>query len=213
MKIRLIFAIVFLGTFCLHGQNPVVPIPVEVMFGNEQFFFQMSIKRDFSPKSKFGFFSVVSYTANYQESLNSNSIVVPVQFTYNLKKGFAFISGFENSSKSGVHPIIGFQHSFANRKFLTVSQFTTSLNASLDSKFFGLYEFKPPINQKLTFYNRLQMLYIHNVKETQHERSYLMLRSGIKKGPFAFGLAANLDQFGPKRKYKDNFGLFSRWEF
>ena len=59
----------------------------------------------------------------------------------------------------GLSPVIGPKHVYASRKFLAVSILSYFLNGDHDLGFFGLYEFKPPINDKLALYTRLQVLY------------------------------------------------------
>ena len=46
-----------------------------------------------------------------------------------------------------------------------------------------------------------------------HNRSFLYLRAGLKKGPLGFGLGANFDAYGPGKTARENYGVFTRWEF
>lgn len=173
----------------------------------------MAVKKEFAPESKFSFFSVATFSADYQPNDLDYNLVIPVQLSYAIGKGFGIMAGSNINSAVGFSPIVGPQHTYASRKFLAVSVLSLLLNENKDMEFFGLYEYKPPLNDKWTLYNRAQILYIHNPTDGLHNRSYLYLRSGLKKHDFTFGLAANLDQFGPKKHYVDNFGLFVRWEF
>lgn len=194
---------------------PGPPIPLELFFGHEQLNFQLIVKKKFSPTSKFDLLAISVFSENYdKENKMGNSVVIPFQFNYNIgKTGFAIAAGGEGNSVSGFSPLVGMEHSFANKKWLAISVFNYLINESQDIKFFGLYEFKPPLNETWSLYTRVQLVYNYGLAESSHNRSFLYLRAGLKKGPFGFGLGANWDQYGPNKIAKDNFGIFTRWEF
>lgn len=189
------------------------PIPVEVFFGNNQLYYQTNAKKKFAPNSKFGFFSLATYTADYNNVLSQNRLLIEAQVSYSFKNGFGIMAGTDMNSVTGFSLILGPQHTYASRKMLAVTIASFFLNEKNDFKIFGLYEYKPPIGKKWALYNRLQFIYNHSFNQGIHNRSYLYLRSGVKKKAFVFGLGANLDQFGPDKIFKDNYGVFARWEF
>ena len=218
IKIIIQQAVVFtLALFALlssvSAQAPEPPIPIELLFGHDNMYFQMVVKKKFAPESKFGFFSVATYTADYQNELRENRLIIPTQFNYSLRKGFGLMAGADINSVVGFAPIVGPQHNYASRKFLAVTVVSFFLNQERDVKLFGLYEYKPPIGGNWSFYSRLQFIYNHSIAENAHNRSYLYLRAGLKRKSLIFGAGANLDQFGPEKIFKDNYGLFFRWEF
>ena len=96
---------------------------------------------------------------------------------------------------------------------MAVTVLSYFLNGDSDLKLFGLYEYKPPINEKWSAYSRLQFIYNQNLSEGLHNKSYLYLRAGVKRNAMIIGLAANLDQSGPMRVFDENYGVFVRWEF
>lgn len=206
-------SLLFLTTTFMYAQPPKPPTPVEVFLGHQQVNFQMVVKKKFAPVSKMSFFSVATFNADYPGGGDHFDIVIPVQLSYELGKGFGIMAGSNINSTVGFSPIIGPQYTYASPKFLVVSVLSFFLNEKKDIEFFGLYEFKPPLNEQWTLYNRLQILYVRNPTDGLHNRSYLYLRTGLQKEAFTFGLAANLDQYGPEMRYQDNFGLFVRWEF
>jgi hypothetical protein len=194
---------------------PSPPIPLELFFGNEQLNFQLIVKKKFTPTSKFDLLVISVFSENWDQENNlGNSVVIPFQFNYNIgKKGFAVAAGGEGNSVVGFSPLAGVEHSFANRKWLAITVLNYLINEQQDLKLFGLYEFKPPINQTWSFYSRVQFTYNYSLGESQHNRSFLYLRAGLKKGPLGFGLGANWDQYGPSKIARDNFGVYTRWEF
>lgn len=191
------------------------PIPLELFFGHEQLNFQLIVKKKFTPTSKLDLLVISVFSENWDKDQKmGNSVVIPFQFNYNIgKKGFALAAGGEGNSVIGFSPLVGVEHSFANRKFLAITVLNYLINEQQDLKLFGLYEFKPPINQTWSWYSRVQFVYNHSLAENHHNRSFLYLRAGLKKGPLGFGLGANWDQYGPAKITKDNFGVFTRWEF
>ena len=193
------------------GHQP--PIPVELFLGHEALYSQLILARDFSPDSKFSLFSLATYSAYFNEEQNDNDLVIINQVSYSLGKGFGIVGGFNMNAAVGLSPVIGPEHVYASRKLLAVSRLSYALNGDHDLSFLGIYEFKPPINDKLALYTRFQILYESSLGEGHHNRSFLYVRAGLKKNKFNFGFGANLDQYGPQKDFKDNYGAFVGWDF
>jgi hypothetical protein len=213
---------IILGTFALLGfslvsyaQAPIPPTPMELMFGHERLDFQLVFKRNFTPESKFSVLAIAVFSENYAKSKRvGDSVVIPFQVNYALgKSGFSLAAGAEANSAAGFGTTLGMTHAFANRTWLAISVLSYQLSESQDLKLFGLYEFKPAINETWSIYSRVQFVYNYGLAETVHNRSFLYLRAGLKKGPLGFGLGANFDQYGSEKITRQNYGLFTRWEF
>lgn len=195
-----------------HGKSSP-PVTVEPLFGHNRLAFQMVVKKPFAPESKLSFFAVGSYAVSYSNDLNENEMVMPVQISYQFGKGFGLMGGAVVQSKAGFSPIAGPQHTFANKTWLSVTVVSFFLNAAdPGAEVFGLYEYKPALSPKWNLYSRIQGLYIQGFQNEEHKRSYLHLRLGLKHKAAAFGLGANLDQYGPTREFKPNYGIFLRWD-
>jgi len=193
------------------AQAPEPPLPIELMPGNNSLYFQMVVKKKFAPECKFGIFSVATYTVPW-EDFSKVDLTLPVLFTYSLGKGFALTAGSRINNVIGFDPLAGLQHSYASKQILTVTAVSLFLNENSDCEFFGLYEYKPPLNEKWSLYTRLQLFYVYGLGDNEHGRSYLYLRAGVKKNALAFGLGTNLDQYGPNKIFKDNYGVFAKWD-
>ncbi|WP_111669854.1 hypothetical protein [Algoriphagus litoralis] len=204
-----------MGTTYAQSKPGSPPIPLELFLGHEQLNFQLIVKKKFAPESKLDLLVISVFSENWDKNdAIGNSVVIPFQFNYNIgKKGFAIAAGGEGNSVVGFSPLVGVEHSFASRKVLAITVLNYLINETQDLKLFGLYEYKPPINETWSFYSRVQFVYNYGFAENSHNRSFLYLRAGVKKGPLGFGLGANWDQYGPNRIAKDNFGVFTRWEF
>lgn len=214
---RIIFLLFFLFIFGFqiktYSQKPNIPIPIEIFGGNKELYYQMVIKRPFAPQSKFNIFGLATYSANYENDVSENRAIIINQISYDLGEGFGIMSGLDYNSFSGLAPIVGPQHNFASKKILAVTVASFFINESNDFKLFGLYEFKPQINEQWGFYSRLQFIYNHSLKENNHNVSYIYLRAGLKRKSFIFGLAANVDWSGLYKDFFENYGGFVRWEF
>lgn len=207
----LFFGIVYFG----RAQEfvPKVPTPVEFMAGNDRLFYQMVVKKKFTPESKFGFLSVATFSSSYDNQMDELDLVMPVLVNYKLYKGFGLVAGTTVNNVVGFSPVVGAQHSVASREWVAVTIATFFLNSSKNTEFFGIYEYKPQISPKTNLYTRLQFMYIHGIAQNHHARSFLQLRSGLKVKDFSFGLGANLDQYGPEKSFRHNYGVFVGWAF
>lgn len=200
----------------LRGQAdppPSPPVPIELLAGHERLFFQALISKPFRPAGRLGYFGIVAFHADYDNSGSGNEIASPFQISYNAWKGFGAFAGLAMSSKAGMHPIVGPQFVRSGKKYLVVVNGRYLLTPDHNFEGFALLEFRPPISEKWTLYTRLQALYSYNPQSEAHDRSFLYLRAGLRTGNFTFGPGANLDQYGPARSLKENYGLFARWEF
>lgn len=195
------------------AQQPQPPLPVEVFAGHRNMYYQTVIKKPFAPRSNFDFFGLAAYTANYDNVITNNRLIMITQLGYNIKNGLGAMVGIDMNSVAGFSPIIGPQHNFANKKILAITVISFFLNGDNDLKVFGLYEYKPPINEQWAFYSRFQFIYNHGIKENTHNVSYIYLRAGLKRKSFIFGVGANVDWLGPNKDFRENYGGFVRWEF
>ena len=197
----------------LSAQKPAPSIPVELLFGNNNLNFQMLMNKSFNQNNKLKFFGLATYTANYEDRVKDNSMTIINQVSYSFGQGFGIMGGAEINSFAGISPVLGPQHVFANKKFLAVTVASYYLNEENDFSILGLYEYKPPINDKWTLYSRLQIFYNQSLSEDIHNKSFIYLRAGLKRKSLIFGLGTDFDWSGPNRSFQDNFGGFIRWEF
>jgi len=210
----LLIAFFSTSTF-VHAQAPTPPIPLELMFGNDRLDFQMVVKRNFAPQSKFSVLAIAVFSENYgKEKKLGDSVVIPFQVNYALgKSGLSLAAGGEANSVAGFGTTVGLTHSKATKEILAITVLSYQLSSDQNLKIFGIYEYKPALNDKWSIYSRLQLTYNQGMAEGFHNRSFLYLRAGLKKGPLGFGLGANFDAYGPNKLARENYGFFTRWEF
>jgi len=202
-------------SFSLKAQAPIPPLPMEMMFGQDRMDYQLVMKRNFTPTSKFSVLAIAVFSENYGKGKKlGDSVVIPFQVNYALgKSGFSLAAGGEANSVAGFGTTVGLTHSKATKEILAISVLSYQLSSAQNVKFFGLYEYKPALNEKWSIYSRLQLTYNQGMAEGSHNRSFLYLRAGLKKGPVGFGLGANFDAYGPSKVARENYGVFTRWEF
>lgn len=202
-------------SFSLKAQAPIPPLPMELMFGHDRMDYQLVMKRNFTPTSKFSVLAIAVFSENYGKGKKlGDSVVIPFQVNYALgKSGFSLAAGGEANSVAGFGTTVGLTHSKATKEILAISVLSYQLSSAQNVKFFGLYEYKPALTEKWSVYSRLQLTYNQGMAEGFHNRSFIYLRAGLKKGPVGFGLGANFDAYGPSKIAKENYGVFTRWEF
>ena len=205
----------FSSSTIVQAQAPVPPIPMELMFGNDRLDFQLVVKRNFTQQSKFSVLAIAAFSENYgKEKQLGDALVIPFQLNYALgKSGLSLVAAGEANSVAGFGTALGLSHSKASKEILAISVLSYQLSSAQNIKFFGLYEYKPALTEKLSIYSRLQVTYNQGMAEGFHNRSFLYLRAGLKKGPFGFGVGANFDAYGPSKVARENYGIFTRWEF
>ena len=205
----------FLNPKITQAQAPVPPLPMELMFGNERMDYQLVMKRNFTPQSKFSVLAIAVFSENYAKGKKlGDSVVIPFQVNYALgNSGLSLAAGAEANSSAGFATTLGLTHSKASNEILAISVLSYQLSSDQNLKFFGLYEYKPALTEKWSLYSRLQLTYNQGMAEGFHNRSFLYLRAGLKKGPLGFGLGANFDAYGPSKVARENYGVFTRWEF
>jgi hypothetical protein len=211
----LLLFFLFLNPKIAQAQAPIPPLPMELMFGHERLDYQLVMKRNFTATSKFSVLAIAVFSENYGKGKKlGDSVVIPFQVNYALgKSGFSLAAGGEANSVAGFGTTVGITHSKATKEILAISVLSYQLSSAQNVKFFGLYEYKPALTEKWSVYSRLQLTYNQGMAEGFHNRSFLYLRAGLKKGPLGFGLGANFDAYGPSKVARENYGVFTRWEF
>lgn len=77
-----------------------------------------------------------------------------------------------------------------------------------NAELFGIAEYKPVLTSQFNLYTKVQALYTQNLGLDIHSRSYVMLRAGLTFKEFSFGVAGNIDFYGPNKINKNNVGAF-----
>ncbi|MGG9963187.1 hypothetical protein [Ferruginibacter sp. SUN106] len=193
-------------------QNKGIPIPIEIFVGNKAFAFQLIVSKQFSPKSRFGFFNVTNFTGDYKTTNQTSDFFSQSLLTAEIWKGISLTAGLSaigsSNTSTTVRPTAGLQYLFANRDFVVVILPRFDLTQTYNFETFAVFEYKPMLSKNWGIYSRLQGLYNYNTKLKFHEISSIYLRVGLSYKNVQFGLGSNLDFYGPDYNSTSNFGLF-----
>jgi hypothetical protein len=184
------------------------PIPVELMMGHKYGTVNLAFSRNFSQTSRFGFFHMNTVQFDYKNKDNDCFILQDLMYAETFKN--LRVTGGVAYSNGGFDPTAGLQYLYSGRKllFLFAPRINIESNPSYD--IMTILQYKPEINDHLKLYTRLQML---NLFDSEGNiKSYQWMRLGIEVKGIQFGLAVNLDEYGPSPSVTSNFGLFIRKE-
>jgi len=200
-----------------YGQEKILqneaPSPVELNIGHNRFGLQFLMNKHFAPESKHSFLSVTSFESTYNNDINNLDFINNSQVSYEIYKGFGVATGLSVNRFVGLTPIAGLQYVYASKEILFLLTPTYHFSKEKNVVGLALIEYKPKLTEKINLYSRFQTLYNQNMENDQHKRSYIQLRLGLGLGTYQFGLASNLDYYGPTKVFKGNHGLFLRVNF
>jgi hypothetical protein len=204
---KTIVAVIFL---LLLNRNIVCaqPIPIELMMGHKYGSVNLAFNKSFSQTSKLGFFHMNTVQFDYKDE-NKNSFILQdliyVEAFKNLR-----IAGGVAYSKGGFDPTAGLQYVCSGKKFLFLFAPRINIETNPSYDIMTILQFKPEINDHVKLFTRLQLLNLFD--SDGNIRSYQWMRVGFELKGIQFGLAANLDEYGPSPAVESNFGVFLRKE-
>jgi hypothetical protein len=188
------------------------PIPIELFVGNKGFAFQLIVSKQFSPRSKFGFFNVTSFTGDYEEVNQTSDFLSQSFLNAEIWRGISLVTGLSAIGSTNtlltVRPTVGLQYLLDNRNLVVVVLPRFDLTQTYNFETFAVLEYKPMMSKNWGIYTRFQGLYNYNTKLGFHEISSLYLRLGVSFKNVQFGVGMNQDFYGPEALNVSNFGVF-----
>lgn len=205
---RKLLAFITLNLFfiSLYSQSNNSPNAFELFGGNNRSSVQLNLKRTIS--NKIDFTNLTIATADYKNTLPENELIMINSLVYQFHKNINIGGGLQYHFKKGFIPNVSISFNYINQTwmFLLTPYFQFLPTRNIET--IGIIEFKPKLTENLRLYSRVQGLYNYNFAYNGHERSFLDFRLGLKINKFAFGVASNLDYYGPKKIFKENYGGF-----
>ena len=183
-------------------------VPIEVTVGTENYWYQHSVFRQFSPKSKFGFFHVSSLHVLYDDH-KVDEIMSQAYLTYSLRPGINIALGSFYATGPGFSPSLAVQLLKKSKDLLILAVPRVDLMKNATYEVMALAEYRPRLTEKVGIYSRVQLMSNYG---TYHNRSYQNFRLGLSVNQVQFGAALNLDEYGKETKTLHNIGLFFRTE-
>lgn len=197
-------SLILLTGFLVNAQ----PIPVELLMGNKYGTVNVSLNRNFSQNSRFGFFHMNTVQFDYNNKLNNSFLLQDLLYVETFKNlrvaaGVAY-------SKGGFNTTAGLQYAYSGKRLLFL--FAPRINIISDPTYdlMTIIQFKPSINENVKLFTRVQMLNLFN--SDGNIKSYQWFRLGLEVKGLQFGIAANFDEYGPDPSIESSFGLFLRKE-
>jgi len=178
------------------------------MMGNKYGTVNMVLDKRFSQNSRFGFFHINTVQFDYNDKLRNGFILQDQLYVETIKN--LRVSGGVVYSKGGFNPTAGLQYVYGGRKlfFLCAPRVNIESNPSYD--IMTIVQYKPEINDQVKLYTRFELLHLFD--SVGNIKSYQWFRLGVEVKGIQFGLAADVDEYGPHPSATGNFGVFIRKE-
>jgi hypothetical protein len=203
-KIGLLFLSFLFFELALWAQ----PIPVEFVAGNRYVSVDVNFTKKFSTNTKWGFFHMNTLQMYYQDKAENSFIIQDLLF-FEAVKNFRLAAG-AFYGKPGFNPTAGFQYNFISKKVFLLFAPRVNITKQPSYDFMTILQYKTPITNNMQFFGKFKMLNLFDA--TAHIKSYQWFRLGLDIKGIQFGLAANIDEFGPQPSVETNFGVFVRKE-
>jgi hypothetical protein len=184
------------------------PIPVELMMGHKYGTVNFVFDRRFSQNSRFGFFHINTIQFDYKDK-NGNSFFMQDVFYMETLKNLR-IAGGVVYSPGGFNTTAGLQYVYGGRKLFFLCAPRVNFTTDASYEIMSILQYKPDINDHVKLYTRFELLHLFN--SDGNIKSYQWFRLGLEVKGIQFGLAADIDEYGPKPSAPANFGLFLRKE-
>lgn len=203
-KTYLIFLLLLLNANGINSQ----PVPVELAIGHKYGSVNLVFNRNFSSKSRLGFFHMNTVQFYYTDK-TKNSFLLQDLLYVEIVKNLRVASGVVYS-KGGFNPTAGLQYIFSGQKLMVLIAPRVNIESDPSYDVMTIIQYKPEISDRIKLFTRIQALNLFGSEG--NIKSYQWMRIGLEIKKIQFGLAANLDEYGPKPSIETNFGLFVRKE-
>jgi len=184
------------------------PSPIELAIGHKYGSVNFVFNKNFSQTSRFGFFHMNTVQFYYKEDSQNSFLLQDLLFVETFKN-LRVATGIVYS-KGGFNPTAGLQYLFSGEKFMVLIAPRVNIESDPSYDVMTIIQYKPKLNDNLKLFTRVQMLNLFGSEG--NIKSYQWFRVGFETKGIQFGLAANMDEYGPNPSIETNFGLFIRKE-
>ena len=184
------------------------PAPIELAGGHKYGSVNFVFNKKFSQTSRFGFFHMNTVQFYYKEDSQNSFLLQDLLFVETFKN-LRVATGIVYS-KGGFNPTAGLQYLFSGEKFMVLIAPRVNIESDPSYDVMTIIQYKPKLNDNLKLFTRVQMLNLFGSEG--NIKSYQWFRVGFETKGIQFGLAANMDEYGPNPSIETNFGLFIRKE-
>jgi hypothetical protein len=199
-----IFLLLFVSALSMKAQ----PIPIELMMGNKYGAVNLAFSKDFSEESRFGFFHMNTIQFYYNNRDKNSFILQDLLYVETFKN--LRVAGGVAYTKGGFAPTAGLQYVYSGPKFLFLCAPRVNIESEPSYDIMTILQYRPAISDRIKLFTRAQFLNVFD--DGGNIRSYQWFRLGLEMRGVQFGLALNLDEFGPRPSVETSAGIFARKE-
>jgi hypothetical protein len=192
------------GTLIIRAQ----PSPIELAIGHQYGTVNFVFNKSFSQGSRLGFFHMNTVQFNYKDDTQNSFLLQDLLFVETFKN-LRVATGIVYS-KGGFNTTAGLQYLFSGEKIMVLIAPRVNIESDPSYDIMTIIQYKPKLNDNLKLFSRVQMLNLFGSEG--NIKSYQWFRAGLELKGIQFGLAANMDEYGPNPSIETNFGLFIRKE-
>ncbi|HYH14192.1 MAG TPA: hypothetical protein VD794_03165 [Flavisolibacter sp.] len=209
------FLTLIVGILCIPIISKAQAGAAEFMVGDKYLHYQHSVAMPFNQTSRFGWQHIATLIKHHKfgnaKADLKDELMNQAYLTANLSKAFQLKGGVFYNDVGGYRLSTGIQFAAIKPNWMFVINPRLDLDKVTAYEVFMVSEFTPPINDRLRFYSRIQLM--SNINRNQHLRSYQLIRVGISKDKFQMGAGVTLDEYGKDGRVHYNTGFFVRKEF
>lgn len=185
-------------------------LPVELVFGHHNYYFQQSLSKPLPNNSFFGFFHTSSILIPYDKE-KGNELMSQSYVTQKINRCFTAGIGTIYIPQSRFRPSAFLQFLQQGKQTTLLVFPRVDLWRHPSFELMGFVEYLPVITHNLQLYTRVQLMTTWTLSE--HSRSYQYLRLGVHLGKLQWGIAINYDEYGENKTTSSNYGGFVRHIF
>jgi hypothetical protein len=184
------------------------PSPIELSIGHKYGSVNFVFNKSFSQGSRFGFFHMNTVQFYYKDDSQNSFLLQDLLFVETFKN--LRVAAGVVYSKGGFNPTAGLQYIYSGEKFMVLVAPRINIESDPSYDVMTIFQYKPELNDHIKLFTRVQMLNLFGAGG--NIKSYQWFRVGVEIKGIQFGVAANMDEYGPNPSIDTNFGLFIRKE-
>jgi hypothetical protein len=208
MKLSITSFTIFVFLLIIGSEVKAQPIPIEWIMGQKYGTVNLVFNKSFSQNSKFGFFHMNTVQFYYKDDVKNSFLLqdlIYVEAVKNLR-----VAGGVVYSKAGFNTTAGLQYIYSGNGLMVLCAPRVNIERNPSYDIMTILQYNPKISDRLKLFTRVQLLNLFD--DNGNMKSYQWMRFGLEVKGIQFGLAVNLDEYGPGPSVENNLGLFIRKE-
>lgn len=160
--------------------------------------------------SKFSFSSISRFSYGYTSEASSRLLCM-TNFGYSISSRLKSTAGGMYTNSGGLKPSVGLQYIVVGKHITWMAFPNLNISRKSDLMTISMFQAVRDVSAKTKLVGRLQSLCLLSTKG--HLFSTYRFRTGLIKGKYQFGAAADLDFYGSDFSFARNLGMFLQYQF